>query len=185
MAHKNNYYMIHAYIIYKVHACSSSSKRCWAFGYNHQESRHFQMPTCVLTCSPNIWLLTEKCDFQQATEFPGPTNCSPLLERGCDSSVWFGSPPTSCLRSILHMWVRLSISPHKNGSTLRKVMDQIHLFYSQTFVEWMNEWMQYLPCTCPSIHPMPPCREEANTEWTSIFTSREILISCVALQFLV
>lgn len=54
MACKNNDHMIRAYVIYKVYACSPFSKRCWAFGYNHQKSRHLQIPMCVLTCTPNI-----------------------------------------------------------------------------------------------------------------------------------
>ena len=95
MAHKNNYYTIHACIIYKVHAYSPFYKCWWAFGSNHQKSKHFQMPRCVLTCSPNIWVVDWEMWFSADHWVPGAHSLcvSHLFQEGvCDSSVWFSGP---------------------------------------------------------------------------------------------
>lgn len=144
MAHKNNYYTIHACIIYKVHAYSPFYKCWWAFGSNHQKSKHFQMPRCVLTYSPNIWVVDWEMWFSAERWVPGAHSLcvSHLFQEGvCDSSVWYSWP------------------------------------------SFKSPACRACEFTYP---PIPKClalrRNTINIEWTSMFVSRQIQISCVALH---
>lgn len=101
----------------------------------------------ISICSPNIWVVTEKCNFQQITEFQ--VNYVSFISSGKASVSLLRDSvgPLPYLQNTLHVNLLVDLSP-QNGSILRKVMDLIHLFYSQIFVRWMNGWMNERSAHC-------------------------------------
>lgn len=157
MAHKNNYYIIHACIFYKVHPCCPFYKCCWAFGYNHQGSRHFQTQPKHCLVDWEMWL-------QQTTEFQVTTTYVSLISSGKASGIL---PAFLHISRGLYVGTCLSIPPHRTGALWGSDGSDSPCLLPD--ICWMNEWVKYFPCT-PALTSLRQClAQRRNKYWMNSY----------------
>lgn len=145
--------------------CTISFHKCWwAFGSNHQKSRHFQMPTCVLTWSRNIWVVDWEMWFSADHWVNARATACKSPPPG--SAPWFFGLTQLALLQRLHVMHREFSSPPL-PTRMDSLWGKWWLFPPGYYICWMNEVFTMYISTCES--KVVPCTEKKHDKyWMNI-----------------
>lgn len=114
--------------------------------------------------SPNIALLTERCDLQQTTEFQVTTTYVSLISSGKASGIL---PAFLHISRGLYVGTCLSIPPHRTGALWGSDGSDSPCLLPD--ICWMNEWVKYFPCT-PALTSLRQClAQRRNKYWMNSY----------------